>query len=72
MKAALPSKSFALGSLIALAVRGVTTVAELLYVGTVTVLGRREGWSVATGILHPSEEEEEAGPEGGGHSPEVL
>jgi glycosyltransferase 2 family protein len=64
--------SFALGSLIAIAVRGVMTVGELLYVGAVTLLGRREGWSVATGILHPSLEEQEAGPEGGGHSPEVL
>jgi hypothetical protein len=72
VKAALPGKSFALGSLIAIAVRGVLTVAELLYVGAVTVLGRREGWSVATGILHASPEEQEAGPGAGGHSPEVL
>lgn len=60
MKAALPSGSFALGSLIAIAVRGVLTLAELIYVGGVTVLGRREGWSISTGILHPSPEEEEA------------
>lgn len=60
MKAALPSKSFALGSLIAIAVRGVLTVAELIYVGLVTMLGRKEGWSVHTGIVHPSPEEEEA------------
>ena len=60
MKAALPSKSFALGSLIAIAVRGVLTLAELIYVGVVTIMGRREGWSVHTGILHPSPEEEEA------------
>ena len=72
VKAALPGKSFALGSLIVIAVRGVMTVGELIYVGTVTLLGRREGWSIHTGILHPSKEEEEAGPEGGGHSPEVL
>jgi glycosyltransferase 2 family protein len=72
LKAALPGNSFALGSLIAIAVRGVMTVGELIYVGAVTLLGRREGWSVSTGILHPSAEEEEAGPEGGGHSPEVL
>jgi hypothetical protein len=71
VKAALPGKSFALGSLIAIAVRGVMTVGELIYVGAVTVLGRREGWSIHTGILHPSAEEEEAA-EGGGHSPEVL
>lgn len=60
VKAAVPGRSFALGSLIAIAVRGVMTVAELLYVGAVTALGRREGWSVHTGILHPSLEEEEA------------
>ena len=60
VKAALPGKSFALGSLIAIAVRGAMTVAELLYVAAVTALGRREGWSVHTGILHPSPEEEEA------------
>jgi uncharacterized membrane protein YbhN (UPF0104 family) len=72
LKGALPGKSFALGSLIAIVVRGVMTVAELIYVGIVTVLGRREGWSVATGILHPSREEQEAGPAEGGHSPEVL
>lgn len=60
VKAALPSKSFALGSLIAIAVRGVMTVAELIYVGMVTALGRKEGWSIHTGILHPSPEEEAA------------
>jgi hypothetical protein len=60
LKAALPGKSFAVASLVAIAVRGVMTVGELIYVGAVTVLGRREGWSVATGILHPSKEEEEA------------
>jgi hypothetical protein len=72
VKAALPGRSFAVGSLIAIAVRGILTVAELLYVGVVTALGRREGWSIATGILHPSREEREAGPEAGGHTPEVL
>ena len=36
VKAALPGKSFALGSLIAIAVRGVMTVGELIYVGAVT------------------------------------
>lgn len=60
VKAALPSKSFALGSLIAIAARGVLTLAELIYVGVVTALGRREGWSIHTGILHPSPEEEAA------------
>jgi len=74
VKAALPSKSFALGSLIAIAVRGVMTVGELIYVGAVTVLGRREGWSIPTGIIHASPEEREAerDREAGGHSPEVL
>jgi len=60
VKAALPSKSFALGSLIAIAVRGVMMAAEILYAAAVTALGRREGWSIATGILHPSAEEEAA------------
>jgi hypothetical protein len=72
VKAALPSKSFALGSLLAIAVRGVMTVAELIYVAGVTALGRREGWSIATGILHPSPEEAAAAPEVGGHTPEVM
>ncbi len=76
LKAALPSRSFALGSLIAIAVRGVMTVAELIYVGAVTALGRREGWSIHTGILHASPEEEEAQanaePERPRHSPEIL
>ena len=61
VKAAVPGRSFAVGSLIAIAVRGVMTVAELIYVGAVAALGRREGWSIATGILHPSPEEREAG-----------
>jgi hypothetical protein len=60
LKAALPGKSFALASLVSIAVRGVMTVGELIYVGIVTALGRREGWSIQTGILHPSQEEEEA------------
>ena len=57
-------QSFALGSLIAIAVRGVLTVAKLIYVGAVTVMGRKVGWSVHTGILHPSPEEEAAVAEG--------
>ncbi|HET8815432.1 MAG TPA: lysylphosphatidylglycerol synthase domain-containing protein [Solirubrobacterales bacterium] len=69
VKAALPSKSFALGSLIAIAARGVLTAAELIYVGAVTALGRREGWSIHTGILHPSPEEEEAAVQGGVGTP---
>ena len=46
VKAALPSGSFAFGSLISIAVRGVMTVGELIYVGGVTLLGRRMGWTM--------------------------
>jgi hypothetical protein len=60
VKGAVPGQSFALGSLIAIAVRGAMTVGELIYVGAVTALGRREGWSIHTGVLHPSPEEEAA------------
>ena len=73
VKVAAPSQSFAIGSLIAIAVRGVLTVVELLFVTAVTALGRREGWSIHTGVLHPSPEEEAAAEaDSGGHSPEVL
>ena len=73
VKAALPGRSFAVGSLISIAVRGVMTVAELMYVGIVTLMGRREGWSIHTGILHASPEEEEARAEDApGHAPEIL
>ncbi|HEV7770300.1 MAG TPA: lysylphosphatidylglycerol synthase domain-containing protein [Solirubrobacterales bacterium] len=72
VKAAVPGQKFATGSLIAIAVRGMLTVTELMYVAAVTALGRREGWSIPTGILHPSPEEKEAGPGAGGHSPEIL
>jgi len=58
VKGALPGKSFAVGSLIAIAVRFVLTAVELIYVGLVTALGRREGWSIPTGVIHPSPEEE--------------
>lgn len=66
VKGALPGKSFAVGSLIALAVRGVLTVVELIYVGLVTALGKREGWSIPTGVIHASAEEEVAEAEEGG------
>ena len=66
VKGAVPGGSFALGSLIAIAVRGVMTVVELVYVGLVTALGRREGWSVHTGVIHPSPEEQVAEAEGAG------
>jgi hypothetical protein len=72
VKVAAPDNSFAVASLIAIVVRGVLTVVEVIYVGIVTVMGRREGWSIHTGVLHPSPEEEAAGPQAGGHSPEVL
>jgi hypothetical protein len=75
VKVAVPGNSFALGSLIAIAVRGVMTVVELIYVGVVTAIGRRKGWSVATGVIHPSPEEEQAeaeGEQGAVHTPEVL
>jgi glycosyltransferase 2 family protein len=58
VKVAVPSQSFAVGSLIAIAVRGVLTVVELIYVAAVTALGRREGWSIPTGVIHASPEEE--------------
>jgi hypothetical protein len=75
VKGALPGKSFAVGSLIAIAVRGVLTVVELIFVGLVTALGKREGWSIPTGIVHASPEEEAAeGADRRGevHAPEVL
>lgn len=43
VKAALPSDSFGVGAVIAIAVRATQTVVELLYVGVVTVLTKREG-----------------------------
>jgi len=76
VKVAVPDNSFAVGSLIAIAVRGVLTAVELLYVAAVTALGRREGWSIPTGIMHPSPEEEqesgEADPKASVHTPEIL
>ena len=69
VKVAAPSGSFAIGSLIAIAVRGVLTVVEVLYVLAVTALGRREGWSIPTGVIHPSPEEEQAEQEKEGVSP---
>jgi len=76
VKTAVPGNSFALGSLIAIALRGVMTVVELVYVGLVTAVGRRQGWSVATGVIHPSAEEQAEGPpdrsETPIHTPEIL
>lgn len=59
-KVATPGNSFAVASLVAIVVRGVLTVVEIIYVGIVTALGRREGWSIHTGVIHPSPEEEAA------------
>jgi hypothetical protein len=73
VEVAVPGNSFAIGSLIAIAVRGVLTVVELIYVAAVTALGRREGWSIPTGILHASPEEQASDaqpPEGA--APEIL
>jgi glycosyltransferase 2 family protein len=49
VKVALPSRSFAFGSLIAIVVRAVLTVVEVAYVGVVTAVGRRHGWSLPSG-----------------------
>lgn len=59
IKGAVPGNSFAVGSLIAIAVRFVLTAVELIFVGLVTALGKREGWSIPTGVIHASPEEEE-------------
>ncbi len=42
VKVALPSRSFAVGAVIAIAVRATLTVVELIYVGAVTLLARRQ------------------------------
>jgi hypothetical protein len=60
VKAAVPGGSFAVASLIAIVVRGVLTVVEVMYVAVVTALGRKEGWAIHTGVLHASPEEEQA------------
>jgi hypothetical protein len=66
VKGAVPGGSFAVGSLIAIAVRGVLTVVEVMFATAVTALGRRQGWSVHTGVLHASEEEKAASEAGSG------
>ncbi len=65
VKSVVPGGSFAVASLIAIVVRGVQTAVEVIYVGVVTALGRRQGWSIHTGVLHASPEEEAAGDERG-------
>jgi hypothetical protein len=47
VKAALPSRSFAVGSLIAIVVRAVLTCVEVVYAAAVTALARRRGWGLA-------------------------
>lgn len=66
VKGAVPGGSFAVGSLIAIAVRGVLTVVEVMFAAAVTALGRRQGWSIHTGVFHASEEEEAASEAGNG------
>jgi hypothetical protein len=61
VKGAVPGGSFAVGSLVAIAVRGVLTVVEVIFAGAVTALGRRQGWSIHTGVFHASPEEARAG-----------
>lgn len=65
VKGAVPGNSFAIGSLIAIAVRFVLTAVELIFVALVTALGKREGWSIPTGVIHPSPEEAAAKAEEG-------
>jgi glycosyltransferase 2 family protein len=57
VKAALPSQSFAVGAVVAIAVRAVGTLTELAYVGIVTLIGRREA---KTGIPRAETEPAEA------------
>jgi glycosyltransferase 2 family protein len=72
VKVAVPGQSFAVASLIAIVVRGVMTVVEVVYVGAVTALGKREGWSIPTGVLHASPEEKAAERPPPTHQPEIL
>jgi glycosyltransferase 2 family protein len=60
VKGAVPGDSFAIGSLIAIAVRGVLTLVEVIFAAAVTTIGRRQGWSIQTGVFHASPEEEAA------------
>jgi len=60
VKGAVPGGSFAVGSLIAIVVRGVLTMVEVIFAAAVTALGRRQGWSIHTGVFHASAEEEAA------------
>jgi glycosyltransferase 2 family protein len=66
VKGAVPGGSFAVGSLIAIVVRGVLTVVEVLFAAAVTAIGRRQGWSIHTGVFHATAEEEAASEVGNG------
>ncbi|HKG35341.1 MAG TPA: lysylphosphatidylglycerol synthase domain-containing protein [Solirubrobacterales bacterium] len=46
VKAALPNRSFAVGSLIAIVVRFVLTAVEVIYAAAVTAIARRRGWTL--------------------------
>jgi hypothetical protein len=71
VKGAVPGGSFAVGSLVAIVVRGVLTAVEVAFVAVVTALGRRQGWSIHTGVFHasPEEQAERAGERVAGQSP---
>ena len=58
VKEAVSGRSFALGSLIAIAARAVLTVVEVVYAGIVTVIGRRQGWALAPGLEDVEAEDE--------------
>lgn len=51
VKTALPSESFGVGAVIAIAVRATQTVVELIYVGIVTLLTRRSGEADVVEVL---------------------
>ncbi len=51
VKVALPGKSLAVGAAIAIGVRAVLTVVELIYVGAITVIARRRDTSILAPLL---------------------
>ena len=55
VKVAVPSRSFAVGSLIAIVVRALLTVVEVVYAAVVTGLGRRYGWSLPAAESAPQD-----------------
>lgn len=60
VKVALPGKSLAVGAAIAIGVRAVLTVVEVIYVGAITVIARRRDASLLGPILTGEIEEEPA------------